>query len=73
MPEKKDKAEVKYNPDYFIEDLTNLLESFTNKVRILDEIEFSTKQKAEIAGIMLGTAANFIKIEKKLREWGFLA
>ncbi|MBA7674073.1 hypothetical protein ES703_82280 [subsurface metagenome] len=71
MDESK-KPEVKYQPEYYIDDLANLLGLFMEKIKIIDEIEFTLKQKATISGMMLGFANVFQSITKKLREWGFV-
>lgn len=71
MDESK-KLGVKYQPEYYIDDLVNLLGLFAEKIKIIDEIEFTLKQKATISGLMLGIANVFQSILKKLREWGYL-
>ena len=68
----KQKQAVKYQPEYFIDDLAALMVSFQEKVKILPEIEFDIKQKALISGLMLGAAQAFISINEKLAEWGFM-
>lgn len=71
--EDKNKKEVGYSPEYFIDDLTNLLSSFMNKIDIMKEIEFTLKQKSQIAGLMMGTANSFNRINEMLKQWGFLS
>ena len=68
----KNKQAVKYQPEYFIDDLAALMVSFQEKVKILPEIEFDIKQKALISGLMLGAAQAFINVNAKLAEWGFM-
>lgn len=77
MDNKKKKDEVivpesKYNPDYFIDDLTNILEMFAEKFRVMEHIEFTMKQKALISGLMTGFSTNFLVAYNKLATWGFL-
>jgi len=69
----KDKKEAGYTPEYFIDDLTNLLSSFMNKIEVMREIEFTLKQKSQIAGLMMGTANSFTRINEMLKQWGFLS
>jgi len=71
MDESK-KPEIRYQPEYYIDDLANLLGMFMEKIKIIDEIEFTLKQKATIGGMMLGFANVFQSIAKRLREWGFV-
>lgn len=71
MDESK-KLGVRYQPEYYIDDLANLLGLFAEKIKIIDEIEFTLKQKATISGTMLGFANVFQSVIKKLREWGFM-
>jgi len=68
----KNKQAVKYQPEYFIDDLAALMVSFQEKVKILPEIEFDIRQKALISGLMLGAAQSFVSINKVLAEWGFM-
>jgi len=68
-----DKKEVEYNPKYFIDDLADLLSSFMNKIEIMKEIEFTLKQRSQIAGMMMGVANTFNKINEMLKQWGFLS
>jgi len=78
MNDKKRKDEVqvvpqsKYNPDFFIDDLTNILDMFAEKFKIIDDIEFDRKQKALISGLMTGFSTSFLIAYKKLSGWGFL-
>jgi ATP adenylyltransferase/5',5'''-P-1,P-4-tetraphosphate phosphorylase II len=77
MDNKKKKDEVivpesKYNPDYFIDDLTNILEMFAEKFKVIEHIEFDMKQKALISGLMIGFSSNFLVAYNKLATWGFL-
>lgn len=67
------KKEAGYTPDYFIDDLTDLLSSLMNKVDIMKEIEFTLKQKSQIAGLILGIMNSFNKINEMLKQWGFLS
>jgi len=69
----KDKKEAKYNPEYFIDDLGNLLSSFMNKIEVMKEIEFTLKQRSQITGMMMGIANAFNEVHKQLKEWGFLS
>jgi len=69
----KNKKEVEYNAEYFIDDLTNLLSSFMNKMDIMKEMEFTLKQKSQIAGLILGVVTSFNKINEMLKQWGFLS
>jgi len=62
----------KYNPDFFIDDLTNILNMFAEKFKIIDNIEFTMKEKALISGLMLGFSSNFLVAYNKLASWGFL-
>jgi len=68
----EEKRSIKYKPEYFIDDFSNLMDSLQEKVRIMNEIEFTTKQKAQIAGLVLGITAAFSGINCVLQEWGFL-
>lgn len=67
------KKEAKYKPEYYIDDLENLLSAMMEKIKIIDEMEFSLKQKSQIAGMMMGWANCFNYINKKMTEWGFLS
>jgi len=67
------KKEAGYTPEYFIDDLTNLLSSFMNKIEIMKEIEFTLKQKSQIAGLIMGVSNSFNKISEMLKQWGFLS
>lgn len=69
----KGKKEVKYNPEYFIDDLTNLLSSLMNKVDVMKEVEFTLKQRSQIAGLIMGVANSFNRINEMLKQWGFLS
>ena len=69
----KDKKEAKYNPEYFIDDLTNLLSMLMEKIDVMREIEFTLKQKSQIAGLTLGIATSFNKLNETMKEWGFLS
>ena len=71
MDDKK-KQEVKYQPQYFIDDLAALMVSFQEKIRIISEIEFDTKQKALISGLMLNVSTTFLKLNEVLADWGFM-
>ena len=71
MDESK-KPGIKYQPEYYIDDLANLLGLLMEKIKIIDEIEFTLKQKATISGMMLGVGHAFNSILKKLRVWGFM-
>lgn len=62
----------KYNPDFFIDDLTNILNMFQEKFKIIEHIEFTVKERALISGLMLGFSQTFLLAYKKLAEWGFL-
>jgi len=62
----------KYNPDYFIDDLTNVLSMFVEKFEVMEHIEFTMKQKALISGLMTGFSTNFLIAYKQLAKWGFL-
>lgn len=68
----KNKQVVKYQPEYFIDDLAALMVSFQEKVKILSEIEFDVRQKAMISGLMLGVAQAFVSVNAQLAEWGFM-
>ena len=68
--EKNKQAE--YEPEYFINDLTDLLSSFMNKIDIMKEIEFMLKQKSQIAGLIMGLITSFNQITETLKKWGFL-
>lgn len=68
----KQKQAVKYQPQYFIDDLAALMVSFQEKVRILPEIGFDIQQRALISGLMLGVAQTFVKVNEQLSEWGFM-
>ncbi len=68
----KNKQAVKYQPEYFIDDLAALMVSFQEKVKIMPEIEFNIRQKALISGLILGVAQSFIMVNEKLAEWGFM-
>jgi len=70
--EDKNKKQAAYNPDYFIDDLTELLSSLMNKVDIMKEIEFTLKQKSQITGMFMGILNSFNKISEVLKQWGFL-
>jgi len=72
MGEKENKQAVKYQPEYYIDDLAALMVSFQEKVKLISEIEFDIKQKALISGLMLGAAQAFVKINAQLAEWGFM-
>jgi len=72
MSEKENKQAVKYQPQYFIDDLAALMVSFQEKVRILPDIEFDIKQRALISGLMLSVSTTFIKLNEVLAEWGFM-
>ncbi len=75
---KKDKKEEviipesRYNPDYFIDDLTNILNMFQEKFKIIEHIEFTVKERALISGLMIGFSSSFLVAYKKLATWGFL-
>lgn len=74
MTDKPDKQnEVKYDPEYFINDLEGILGMLMEKVEMMGEIEFSLRQRSQIAGLILGVATTFGKINDKLKEWGFIA
>jgi len=68
----KDKKQVEYNPEYFIDDLASLLSSFMNKIEIMKEIDFTLKQKSQITGLIMGLSTSFNKITDILKKWGFL-
>jgi len=68
----KQKQAVKYQPEYYIDDLAALMASFQEKVKILPDIEFDAKQKALISGLMLSVSTSFIKVNKVLADWGFM-
>ena len=68
----KNKQAVKYQPQYYIDDLAALMVSFQEKVKILPDIEFDVKQKALISGLMLSVSTSFIKLNEVLAEWGFM-
>lgn len=68
----KQKQAVKYQPQYFIDDLAALMVSFQEKIRIISEIEFDIKQKALISGLMLNVSTTFLKLNEVLAEWGFM-
>lgn len=70
IPDKK--QEIKYDPKFFIEDLINIVSMFNEKARLMNEIEFSEKQKTFLAGTILGFTCSLLEINKKLQEWGFL-
>lgn len=76
MDNKKKKDEVipqvQYTPDFFIDDLTSILNMFKKKFEIIDHIEFTVKEQALISGLMLGFSSNFLVAYKKLAIWGFL-
>ena len=72
MGEKENKQAVKYQPQYFIDDLAALMVSFQEKVRILPDIEFDIKQRALISGLMLSVSTTFLKLNEVLAEWGFM-
>lgn len=72
MNDKENKQAVKYQPEYFIDDLAALMVSFQEKVKLLSQIEFDIKQKALISGLMLGAAQAFVCINEKLADWGFM-
>jgi len=71
MEEEKE-TEVKYNPNFFIDDMTNLLSLLMEKIELMKEIEFSLKQRSQIAGLILGIATSFNKLNEVLKKWGFL-
>jgi len=71
--DKENKKEAEYSPEYFIDDLGNLLSSFMNKIEVMKEIEFTLKQRSQIAGMMMGVASAFNKIHDQLKEWGFMS
>jgi len=64
--------QAQYNPDFFIDDLTSILNMFKKKFEIIDHIEFTVKERALISGLMLGFSSNFLVAYKKLAGWGFL-
>jgi len=70
--EEKIDPQSKYNPDFFIDDLTNILNMFVEKFKIIEHIEFDMKQKALISGLMTGFSTNFLVAYKILAQWGFL-
>ena len=70
--EEKGKTEVKYNPNFFIDDMTNLLSMLMEKIELMGEIEFSLKQRSQMAGLILGIATSFNKLNEVLKKWGFL-
>ena len=72
MGEKENKQAVKYQPQYYIDDLAALVVSFQEKVKILPDIEFDVKQKALISGLMLSVSTSFIKLNEVLADWGFM-
>ena len=72
MGEKENKQAVKYQPQYFIDDLAALMVSFQEKIKIISEIEFDTKQKALISGLMLNVSTTFLKLNEVLADWGFM-
>lgn len=69
----KKKGEVKYSPEFFIDDMTNLLSMIMEKIELMGEIEFSLKQKSQIAGLVLGIATSFGKLNETMKKWGFLS
>ena len=71
---KQDEAtpQSKYNPDFFIDDLTNILNMFMEKFKVIEHIEFDMKQKALISGLMIGFSTNFLTAYNRLAVWGFL-
>lgn len=72
MDDKK-KTEVKYQPRYYIDDLDILLGTLREKVKLLNEIDFDTRQRATIAGLMMGISDVFNSFVKKLTEWGYFS
>ena len=70
--EEKIDPQSKYNSDYFIDDLTNILNMFMEKFQVIEHIEFTIKQKALISGLMTGFSTNFLVAYKILAQWGFL-
>lgn len=64
--------QIKYSPDFFIDDLASILSMFQKKFEIIDHIEFTVKEQATISGLMLGFSSNFLVAYKKLAAWGFL-
>ena len=57
----------------FLGDYENALTWLIEITNRLEKIELSTKQKAQIAGLTMGISIQFVKINKKLIDWGFLA
>lgn len=56
----------------FLEDYENALVWLIEVTNRLEKIELSTKQKAQMAGLTMGIATQFTKINKKLIDWGFM-
>ena len=55
----------------FMDNFENLLSWFIESVDALQEVELSLRQKSQIAGMIMGVANQFIRLNEKLKEWGY--
>ena len=58
--------------DEVLEDYESALVWLIEVTNKLEKIELSTRQKAQIAGLTMGVSNQFVRIHKKLIDWGFL-
>jgi len=63
---------IDVNPENFIGQLEYCLNWFTEIIDKFDDVELNCGQKAQIAGMALRAATRFLKIQKKLEEWGYI-
>ena len=63
---------INVNPENFIDQFEYCFNWLVEIVSHFDDIELSPRQKAQVAGMLLGSMAQVVKINDKLKEWGYL-
>ena len=60
------------DPEEFIENLESLLSWHMEVVGNLQKVELSFRQKSQVVGMFMGVANQFVKVNEKLKEWGYI-